>query len=43
MTLVNASTRFKCDVARHGFGTYACSGRPKDENLGEKLTATAFR
>ncbi len=43
VTLVNASTRYKCHVARRGYGTYACDGRPKDENLVEKVTATAFR
>jgi hypothetical protein len=43
VTLVNASDRFKCGVERKGFGTYACSGRPKDDNVREKLSATAFR
>jgi hypothetical protein len=43
VTLVNASDRFTCGVERKGFGTYACSGRPKDDNVREKVAATAFR
>ena len=38
VTLVNASDRFDCGVQRKGFGTYACSGRPKDDNVRERLT-----
>ena len=39
VTLVNASTRFSCGAG----SPYSCSGTPRDDNLTQQLTATAFQ
>ena len=43
VTLVNASTSYRCGVAAKGFGTWACSGRPLENNLRSKVRGVAFR